>query len=140
MDRVVSDRPSDLEAFRSGQDYTGCITSPMETAVRKPRDYDAELKALSEKAQALKERKIKQLGELVIATGADALDAEILAGGLLAMTTVTEAGRKEIMRAQGAAFFRDGSRVAGDPVGENRGKPAQGGGDAPSSGTGTSAT
>jgi hypothetical protein len=140
MDRVVSDRPSDLEAFRSGQDYTGCITSPMETAVRKPRDYDAELKALSEKAQALKERKIRQLGELVIATGADALDVEVLAGGLLAMSTITEAGRKDTMRARGAAFFRDGSRGAGDPTGANRGKPAQGGGDAPSGGPGQSAT
>jgi hypothetical protein len=140
MDRVVSDRPGDPEAFRPRADYTRCITSPMETAVRKPRDYDAELKALNEKAQALKERKIRQLGELVIATGADALDVEVLAGGLLAMTTVTEAGRKDTMRARGAAFFRDGSRGAGDPPGANRGKPAQGGGDAPSGGPSQSAT
>ena len=56
------------------------------------------------------------------------------------MTTVTEAGRKETMRAQGAAFFRDGSRSAGGPTGANRGKPAQGGGDAPSGGTGQGAT
>lgn len=108
--------------------------------MRKPRDYDAELKALNEKAQTLKERKIRQLGELVIATGADVLDVEVLVGGLLAMTTVTEAGRKETMRARGAAFFRDGSRGAGDTPGANRGKPAQGGGDAPSSGLGPSAT
>lgn len=108
--------------------------------MRKPRDYDAELKALSEKAQTLKERKIRQLGELVIATGADALDIEVLAGGLLAMTAVTEAGRKETLRAQGAAFFRDGSRSAGGPTGANRGKPAQGGGDAPSGATGQGAT
>jgi hypothetical protein len=140
MDRVVSDCPGDLEAFHPRQDYTVCITSPMETAVRKPRDYDAELKALTEKAQTLKERKIRQLGELVITTGADALDVEVLAGGLLAMTTVTEAGRKEAMRARGAAFFRDGSRGTGDPTGANRGNPAQGGGDAPSGGTGQSAT
>ena len=41
--------------------------------MRKPRDYDAELKALSERAAELKSRKVQQLGELVIATGADAL-------------------------------------------------------------------
>ena len=49
--------------------------------MRKPRDYDAELKALQDKANALKQRKVLQLGELVIATGADALDPETLAGG-----------------------------------------------------------
>ena len=140
MDRVISDRPGDPEAFRRGQDYTGCITSPMETVVRKPRDYDAELKALSEKAQALKERKIRQLGELVVATGADALDVEFLAGGLLDMSTITDAGRQVSMRAAGAAFFRDGSRGAGAPASANRGKPAQDGGNAPSGGAGQSAT
>lgn len=40
--------------------------------MRKPRDYDAELKALVDKARELKTRKVQQLGELVIATGADA--------------------------------------------------------------------
>ena len=38
--------------------------------MRKPRDYDAELKALEDKAKELKTRKVQQLGELVIATGA----------------------------------------------------------------------
>jgi len=37
--------------------------------MRKPRDYDAELKALEDKARELKTRKVQQLGELVIATG-----------------------------------------------------------------------
>nr|WP_269147192.1 conjugal transfer protein TraD [Paracoccus denitrificans] len=50
--------------------------------MRKPRDYDAELKALEDKARELKTRKVQQLGELVIATGADALTAEELAGAL----------------------------------------------------------
>ncbi len=135
----MSDRPSDLEAIDHRQDYTGCITSPMEIEMRKPRDYDAELKALNEKAQALKERKIRQLGELVVATGADALDVEVLAGGLLDMNTTTDAGRQVSMRAAGAAFFRDGSRGAGEPARANRGKPAQDGGIAPSGGTGPSA-
>ena len=43
----------------------------MQTMMRKPRDFDAELKALGDKAQNLKSRKVQQLGELVIATGAD---------------------------------------------------------------------
>jgi hypothetical protein len=50
------------------------INSPstlMETMVRKPRDFDAELKALGDKARDLKSRKVQQLGELVIAVGAD---------------------------------------------------------------------
>ncbi|MGX7872852.1 conjugal transfer protein TraD [Mesorhizobium sp. ORM6] len=41
--------------------------------MRKPRDFDAELYALEEKARELKTRKVQQLGELVIATGADQL-------------------------------------------------------------------
>lgn len=51
--------------------------------MRKPRDVDAELKALEDRARQLKTRKVQQLGDLVIATGADALTAEELAGALL---------------------------------------------------------
>lgn len=43
--------------------------------MRKPRDIDSELKALAERAKQLKERRVQQLGEMVIATGADASDA-----------------------------------------------------------------
>lgn len=74
--------------------------------MRKPRDFDAELKALNDRARTLKERKIRQLGELVIATGADALDIDTLAGGLLAMVAETKSDRKEGLRKTGAAFFR----------------------------------
>lgn len=74
--------------------------------MRKPRDFDAELKALNDRARTLKERKIRQLGELVIATGADALDIDMLAGGLLAMVAETKSDRKEGLRKSGAAFFR----------------------------------
>ena len=49
--------------------------------MRKPRDIDAELKALGDKARDLKSRNVQQLGKLVIATGADALSADELAGG-----------------------------------------------------------
>ena len=38
----------------------------METTMRKPRDFDAELKALGDKARDLKSRKVQQLGELVL--------------------------------------------------------------------------
>ena len=74
--------------------------------MRKPRDFDAELKALNDRARTLKDRKIRQLGELVIATGADALDIDILVGGLLAMVKGTNSDRKEGLRNAGAAFFR----------------------------------
>jgi len=80
----------------------------METAMRKPRDFDAELKTLEDKARALKERKIRQLGELVIATGADALDVETLAGGLLGLVEMKDAARKAEWRKRGAGFFRSG--------------------------------
>ena len=46
--------------------------------MRKPRDYGAELKALEDKARELKTRKVQQLGELVILTGADALTVDEL--------------------------------------------------------------
>jgi hypothetical protein len=45
----------------------------MEATMRKPRDFDAEMKVLQDKARDLKSRKVLGLGELVIATGADSL-------------------------------------------------------------------
>lgn len=77
--------------------------------MRKPRDIDAELKALTGKATALKARKVQQLGELVIATGADAKDAETLAGALLVIAETTDATRTESWRKRGAAFFQGGT-------------------------------
>lgn len=50
--------------------------------MRKPRDFESALRALTDKTKALKENKRRQLGELIVATGADALDIEILADGL----------------------------------------------------------
>ena len=73
--------------------------------MRKPRDFNAELVAVNDRAKSLKERKVRQLGELVAATGADALDAETLAGGLLAMMEAVDAARKESWRKRGQAFF-----------------------------------
>ncbi|KQN89845.1 conjugal transfer protein TraD [Sphingomonas sp. Leaf231] len=85
--------------------------------MRKVRDYDAELKALEDKARALKARRVEQLGALVTTTGADALDMETLAGALLDAVASADADVKEAWRGKGAAFFqrrgRKGSRTAG---------------------------
>ena len=82
--------------------------------MRKPRDFDSELKALADKAKQLKERRVQQLGELVIATGADATDAETLAGALLDIAETSEAQRKEAWRKRGAAFFQNKARKRGN--------------------------
>lgn len=74
--------------------------------MRKVRDYDAELKALGDKARALKAKRVEQLGQLVAATGADALDAETLAGVLLDAIGSKDTSAKEAWRAKGAAFFQ----------------------------------
>jgi hypothetical protein len=78
--------------------------------MRKPRDFDAELKALGDKARDLKSRKVQQLGELVIATGADALNADELAGALVVLAETKEAGKREAWARRGAAFFQSRSR------------------------------
>jgi Conjugal transfer protein TraD len=78
--------------------------------MRKPRDFDAELNALEDKARDLKRRKVLGLGELVIATGADGLTAEELAGALIVLAETTDTGKKEAWAKRGAAFFRGRSR------------------------------
>lgn len=81
--------------------------------MRKPRDYDSELKALDDKARRLKTRKVQQLGDLVVACGADAIPLDQLAGALLIAASNTDPATKENWRKRGAAFFR-GSRDDGD--------------------------
>ena len=95
---------------------------------RKPRDIDAELKALQDKAKALKAKRIVQLGELVTATGADSLDAETLTGVLLEAIEQKQAETREGWRRRGAAFFqrRPGRKSAGS-LGETGDGPASGG-------------
>ena len=78
----------------------------METEMRRPRDFDAELKALEDRARELKQRKVQQLGELVIATGADSLNAEELAGLLIVATETTDAAKREAWARRGAEWFR----------------------------------
>lgn len=80
--------------------------------MRKPRDFDADLKALNDRAKQLKDRKQGQLGELVIATGGDTLPVELLAGSLLIAVETTDAATKEAWRKRGAAFFQQSSRRA----------------------------
>jgi len=87
--------------------------------MRKVRDYDAELKALNERARGLKAKKVQQLGELVAATGADAFDTETLAGVLLAAIGSDDAERKEAWRVRGAAFFQGRARKARKRTGDN---------------------
>ncbi|EKU72323.1 conjugal transfer protein TraD [Sphingobium yanoikuyae] len=85
--------------------------------MRKVRDYDSELKALGDKARALKAKKVQQLGELVTSTGADALDLDLLAGALLAAVESADANEKEAWRAKGAAFFQGRGRKTGRRAG-----------------------
>jgi len=107
----------------------------METIVRKPRDFDAELKALSDKARDLKSRKVQQLGELVIATGADNLSADELAGALIVLSETKEAGKMEAWARRGAAFFRGRPRRNAPTTHRNTdGAPAQPSGAQPASG------
>lgn len=80
--------------------------------MRKPRDFDSELKALADRAKSIRERRVRQLGELVAATGADALDADLLAGVLLGAVAIQDDATKEGWRARGAAFFRGTPRKA----------------------------
>lgn len=80
--------------------------------MRKPRDIDAELKALAQKAKLLKERRVQQLGELVIAAGADTIDAETLAGALLVIAETRDPAKLETWRKRGAAFFQSKGRNA----------------------------
>ncbi|MEQ1550837.1 conjugal transfer protein TraD [Sphingorhabdus sp.] len=82
--------------------------------MRKPRDIDSELKALAERAKQLKERRVQQLGELVIATGADVMDAETLAGALLSIVEITDSAKRESWRKRGAAFFQGTARNRGE--------------------------
>ncbi len=91
---------------------------------RKPRDYDAELQALMEKAKKVKSQKTTQLGELVQIIGADILPVDALAGALLAAVEQAKKQPEAVARwtERGQAFFQQGSR---------RGKKADAGDAAP---------
>lgn len=81
--------------------------------MRKPRDFDSELKALDSKARQLKQAKRQQLGELIVATGADALPVEQLTGALLAAVETSDMLTREDWRQHGAAFFQRQGKARG---------------------------
>ncbi len=94
----MPDRPGNITAFCGTLNYLGSIDNSRpgkDNAMRKPRDYDAELKALEDKARELKARKVVGLGELVIATGADTLTADELAGALVTIAETKDAAERE---------------------------------------------
>ena len=103
--------------------------------MRKPRDFDAELKALGDRARDLKGRKVQQLGEIVIATGADSLSADELAGALIVLAETKEAAKREAWARRGAAFFQGRSRRNAPAADRDTdGAPAQPSGAQPVSG------
>lgn len=79
---------------------------------RKPRDYDAELQALTEKAKKVKNQKTVQLGELVQIVGADALSFEMLAGVLIEAVEHAKAQPDKAAgwTEAGKAFFQAGGK------------------------------
>jgi hypothetical protein len=107
--------------------------------MRKIRDYDAELKALNDKARQLKARKQSQLGELVMATGADELTPEELAGALLVAAGTSDPGKREAWRKRGAAFFHGERDDTGNRAGSDQGGIAKDAGSAPSASSETGA-
>jgi len=108
--------------------------------MRKPWDFDAELKSLEDRVRDLRNRKVRQLGELVISTGADALSIDELAGALIVLTETKDAGKREAWAKRGAAFFQGRSRrSAPAPDRDTGGAPAQLGGAQPPSSGGSAA-
>jgi len=102
---------------------------------RKPRDFDAELQTLMDKAKKVKSQKTIQLGELVQVIGADALPVEALAGALLAAVEQSKKTPEAVARwtERGHAFFQQGGKrgkkhAPGDPApgppGSNGATPA----------------
>ena len=102
--------------------------------MRKPRDFDSKLKALDDKAKQLKERRLRQLGELMIATCADALPIEQLAGMLLSAVETDDLVTKEEWRKRGAAFFQGARHPSGGAKRNTRRTMASAGGSVPPAG------
>ncbi|MBZ9813861.1 conjugal transfer protein TraD [Mesorhizobium sp. CA7] len=107
--------------------------------MRKPRDFDAELKALDDKTRELKTRKVQQLGELVIVTGADQLSTDELAGALVAIAETKETAKREAWAERGVMFFESRSRRTAPASGSNRRSAPghQGSPQSPAGGTGS---
>ena len=89
----------------------------------KPRDFDAELLALMEKAKKVKSQKTFQLGELIQVIGADSLPIEALAGALLSALDQAKDKPEAVARwtERGQAFFQQGAKrgkkaASGEPA------------------------
>ena len=90
--------------------------------MRKPQDIDAEIKARKDQIKTLKLLRIRQFGELVVPTGADGLDHEVLAGVLLAAVEASKQPETlEVWRRKGAEFFRGGSARGADGAADDIG-------------------
>ena len=106
---------------------------------RKPRDYDAELQILMDRAKKLKSQKTVQLGELVQVTGADALPIEALAGALLAAVEQSKKSPEAVARwtERGQSFFQAGGKRSGKAsAAEPDGRPSSNNGKATAAGGG----
>jgi Conjugal transfer protein TraD len=115
--------PATLQHYAEGSTIIAPSTL-MEATMRKPRDFDGELKALQDKARDLKSRKVQQLGELVIATGADSLSADELAGALIMLAETKDAAKREAWAKSGATFFQGRSRRSAPAPGHDAGGAA----------------
>src|SRR5271167_2531656 len=126
--------PATLQHYAQGSIIIPSSTM-LENVMRKPRDFEGELKALQDKARGLKSRKVLGLGELVIATGADSLSVDELAGALIVLAETKDAGKSEAWAKRGAAFFQGRSRrTASAPDRDAGGASPQPGGAQPASG------
>ena len=98
--------------FRRLLSWLRPLTNQGRPMARKPRDYDAELKALMERAKKVKTQKTTQLGELVQVVGADTLPIEALAGALLAALEQSKKTPEAVARwtERGQAFFQQGGK------------------------------
>ena len=134
-DRAISGNSSALSVIETVDNPNGLTLDRRPFSMRKPRDYDAELRALTDKARQLKIRKQNQLGELVMATGADGLSAEELAGALLAAVSNSRDAEREAWRKRGAAFFSGQRHDAGPGADGKPGSAAPGEGRAQSAAT-----
>lgn len=104
--------------------------------MRKPRDFDTEMKVLGDRARQLKERKVQQLGALVIACRADTLPVEQLAGALLIAAETNDRTIKEDWRERGATFFQRTARRSASSADREPGSGSKSDGSAkPASGT-----
>jgi DNA-binding protein H-NS len=74
------------------------------------KDYVAELKVLQQKQRELRAKHAQQLGDLVVATGADTLDPATLAGALLAAVKSDKASRAS-WQAEGGRFLEGRTRT-----------------------------